>query len=79
MEYGQVHTGTARVVTLQLHNPKAVPAEWGVSQPLEASKTKDWNFFRLEPSEGVLPPGERLNVRVIFTPVMGRKVSTWCK
>lgn len=39
---------------------------------MELTKNRDWNFFRLEPPEGVLPPGEKVNVKFIFTPVKGR-------
>ena len=73
LEYGSVRTGQAGVVTLQLHNHKQVPCDWCVKLPIEASKAKDWAFFAVEPPEGVLEPDQRLNVRVIFTPVLGRE------
>jgi hydrocephalus-inducing protein len=50
-----------------------VPCEWSVKKPVEASKCKDWTFFTMEPFEGVLEPNEKLNVKVIFTPVLGRE------
>lgn len=89
LEFGNVQTGKAGVVTLQLHNQKQVPCEWSVKMPIEASKAKDWAYFVLEPPEGVLEPDQKLNVRVIFTPVLGREAiyqqvcvecrSPWCR
>ena len=73
LDYGSVQTGKAGVVTLQLHNYKQVPCEWSLKRPLEASKSKDWAFFVVEPPEGVLEPDQKVNVRVIFTPVLGRE------
>lgn len=73
LEYGSIQTGKAGVVTLQLHNQKQVPCEWGVKRPIEASKAKDWAFFTVDPPEGVLEPDQKINVRVIFTPVLGRE------
>ena len=73
LEYGSVQTGKAGVVTLQLHNNKQVPCEWSVKRPIEASKAKDWAFFVVEPPEGVLEPDQKINVKVIFTPVLGRE------
>ncbi len=110
LEFGNVQTGKAGVITLQLHNYKQariviimrgerrtsvpfpppslvfvlpptlsshrvqVPCEWSVKCPVEASKCRDWAFFSLEPSEGVLEPGEKLNARVVFTPALGREL-----
>ena len=73
LEFGSVQTGKAGIVTLQLHNHRQVPCEWGLKRPLEASKAKDWAFFSVEPSEGVLEPDQKVNVKVVFTPVLGRE------
>ena len=50
-----------------------VPCEWALKRPIDNAKAKDWAFFRLEPQEGTLEPDQRLNVRVVFTPVLGRE------
>lgn len=73
LDFDTVRTGHAKVYTLQLHNYKQVPCEWAIKRPVEASKAKDWGFFRVEPSEGLLEPDQKLNVKVVFTPVMGRQ------
>ena len=44
-----------------------------MKRPIESSKAKDWAFFSVEPPEGTLEPDQRINVRVIFTPVLGRE------
>ena len=77
--------GNCCVVTLRPHtmrphtlcpphnHPLQVPCEWSVKRPIESSKAKDWAFFSVEPPEGTLEPDQRINVRVIFTPVLGRE------
>ena len=57
-------TFVPQVQMVQLHNPKTVPAEWAFKKPPEAPKAKDWAYFSCKPSEGVLEPGERRNVKV---------------
>ena len=73
MDYGPVQTGLSKVFTMQLHNYKQVPCEWTVKRPVEASKAKDWAYFSVEPPEGVLEPDQKVNVKVVFTPVLGRE------
>lgn len=34
---------------------------------------KDWQYFECVPSEGVLEPGARAQLKVIFTPVLHRE------
>ncbi|GFH15841.1 rhodanese domain-containing protein [Haematococcus lacustris] len=46
LDFGDVQTGQAKVITVQLHNHKLVPCEWAVKKPVETAKAKDWNFFR---------------------------------
>ncbi len=60
--------------TVQLHNQKQVPCEWSIKRPaVESVKTKDWTFFACEPCDGTLEPGARTNLKVTFTPAMGRE------
>ena len=47
-----------------LHNPREVTAEWQVKAPLEAGGAKDWSFFKAEPDQGVLPPGQKILLKV---------------
>ncbi len=49
---------------LELENPRGVPCEWSLKRPVDAAKCADWEHFSLEPSEGVLAPGERLKAKV---------------
>lgn len=66
LDFGTVQTGLARVVTVQLHNHNQVPCEWAVKRPAEELKCRDWGFFSVEPSEGLLEPDQKLNVAVSF-------------
>lgn len=62
-----------QVHTVRLHNPREVPAEWSIKKPaVDSPKLKDWAFFTAEPAEGMLEPGSSANVKVTFTPVLGR-------
>lgn len=58
---------------MQLHNPREVPAEWSIKRPaVDSPKLRDWGLFVPEPAEGTLEPGARVNVKVTFTPTLGR-------
>ena len=59
--------GMTRAMSLILHNPKEIPAEWKASRPLEAAK--DWGFFTCEPAEGTLASGKSVTVQVTFKPL----------
>ena len=72
LNFGPVQTGCCRVITVQFFNPGKVAADWSVKKPMELTKNRDWNFFTAEPPEAILPPGEKLNVKFIFTPIKGR-------
>lgn len=59
--------------TIELHNPCDVPAEWSVKRPaVDSPKLRDWAFFAAEPVEGTLEPGATAQLRVLFTPALGR-------
>ena len=61
--------------SLQLHNPREVPAEWSIKRPaVDSPKLRDWGFFVPQPSEGVLEPGASAVVKVTFTPVLKREL-----
>ena len=62
LDFGNVQVGMTRAMSLILHNPKEIPAEWKVSRPLESAK--DWGFFTCEPSEGTLASGKSITVQV---------------
>ncbi|EFJ42226.1 hypothetical protein VOLCADRAFT_67248 [Volvox carteri f. nagariensis] len=72
LDFGSCLTGQCKVFTVQLHNQKQVPCEFSIKRPAEVIKAKDWQFFVCEPSEGTLEPDQRLNLKVIFTPVLNR-------
>lgn len=62
--------------TVQLHNEKPALVEWsaaGSNDGLGKTKRRRKDYvppFRCEPSEGVLEPGQRLNMKVIFQPLL---------
>lgn len=45
-----------QVMYVRLHNPRDVAAEWVVKKPMDAGADKDWQFFKVDPSQGSLPP-----------------------
>lgn len=51
-------------MTLQLQNPRDVPAEWAIKAPTEVGAAKDWAFFECTPSEGVLGAGKKIMLQV---------------
>lgn len=58
---------------MQLRNNREVPAEWSIKKPaVDSPKLKDWSFFVSDPAEDVLEPGTAVNVKITFTPAMGR-------
>lgn len=64
-----------QVFTIQLHNPREVPAEWSIKRPaVDSPKLRDWGCFVPEPAEGVLDPGATTKLKVLFTPVLGREM-----
>ena len=71
LNFGEVRSGTERILFVKLHNPKEVPATWTLKKPMEASK--DWAYFKCEPDQGTLMPGESQNVAVTFCPVQNRE------
>ncbi|GIL73964.1 hypothetical protein Vretifemale_3957, partial [Volvox reticuliferus] len=73
LDFGSCLTGQCKVFTVQLHNQKQVPCEFSIKRPAEVIKAKDWQFFVCEPSEGTLEPDQRLNLKVMFTPILNRE------
>lgn len=68
------HTYT-QVYTIQLHNPREVPAEWCIKRPaVDSPKLRDWGCFVAEPSEGTLEAGATNKLKVMFTPIPGREM-----
>lgn len=61
--------------TIQLHNPKEVPADWSIKRPaVDSPKLRDWDCFVPKPAEGTLEPGATAKLKVVFTPIMGREL-----
>lgn len=64
-----------QVFTIQLHNPREVPAEWTIKRPaVDSPKLRDWGCFVPEPAEGTLEPGATAKLKVLFTPILGREM-----
>ena len=70
LDFGNVQVGMTRSMSLIVHNPKEIPAEWKVTKPLE--QAKDWGFFTCDPPEGTLPSGKSITVQVTFQPTSER-------
>ena len=48
-----------QVMMVLMHNTREVPAEWQIKAPADAGAAMDWAYFRCEPEQGLLPPGEK--------------------
>ena len=71
LNFGEVRSGTERTIFVKLLNPKEVPASWTLKKPMEACK--DWAYFKCQPDQGTLMPGESQNVAVTFCPAQNRE------
>lgn len=73
LDFGTVLAGNCKIHTVQLVNEKPALVEWTASgsDGDKSKKRRDYvPPFRCEPSEGILEPGQRLNMKVIFQPLL---------
>ena len=70
LDFGDVQSGTVKVISVLLENPKDVPADWALKKSTEGNA--DWAFFSCVPASGLLQPKERQMIKVMFTPVEDR-------
>ena len=49
-----------------MHNTREVPAEWQVKPPVDLAAAADWSYFKCEPEQGLLPPGQKQLLKVCF-------------
>lgn len=50
-----------QVMMVLMHNSREVPAEWQIKAPGDAA---DWAYFKCEPEQGLLPPGQKQLLKV---------------
>lgn len=53
-----------QVMMVLMHNCREVPAEWQIKAPGDAVAAADWAYFKCEPEEGLLPPGQKQLLKV---------------
>ncbi|KAL1499824.1 hypothetical protein AB1Y20_012509 [Prymnesium parvum] len=70
VEFKDVLCGRSCTMTVLLHNPKEVLADWSIKKPIEDAK--DFAFFSCNPSSGMLSPGGQVPIEITFTPVAER-------
>ncbi|KAL0040642.1 hypothetical protein WJX79_000331 [Trebouxia sp. C0005] len=68
LAFGPVQTGKCKVMMVLMHNTREVPAEWQVKPPVDAAAAADWSYFKCQPEQGLLPPGQKQLLKVMFTP-----------
>lgn len=69
IDFSSVLKGQEKVIAFQVHNFSPVVAAWNVGHPVGAPpQVKDKDYFKFEPTEGQLQPGERCMVKVSFAP-----------
>lgn len=54
-----------------MENNKVVPAEWSYVKIKDKKPKLD--IFRIFPESGILPPGGKQNIKVMFVPNAGKK------
>ena len=61
-----------------MHNTREVPAEWQIKAPGDAGAAADWAYFKCEPEQGLVPPGQTQLLKVCSgsQPIIGFLVST---
>ena len=53
-----------QVMMVLMHNCREVPAEWQIKAPGDAVAAADWAYFKCEPEQGLLPPGQKQLLKV---------------
>ena len=53
-----------QVMMVLMHNSREVPAEWQIKAPGDAVAAADWGYFKCEPEQGLLPPGQKQLLKV---------------
>ena len=53
-----------QVMMVLMHNSKEVPAEWQIKAPSDAGTAADWSYFKCDPQQGLLPPGQKQLLKV---------------
>ncbi|OQR81932.1 hydrocephalus-inducing protein, partial [Thraustotheca clavata] len=70
IDFGKIVVGRSHVIYSQFYNNSPVVVEWSLKKPMGSSR--DLNYFRMEPSGGLLHPGTRCNIKIEFIPLEGR-------
>nr|XP_014334844.1 PREDICTED: hydrocephalus-inducing protein homolog [Bos mutus] len=68
VEFATIQCGQCLVETIQLSNHLQVPCEWFVQSHKQVVSKPKTRIFEIQPTSGVLDPGERSNVQVKFMP-----------
>ena len=65
-------TAIVQVMMVLMHNTREVPAEWQVKPPVDPAGAADWSYFKCEPEQGLLPPGQKQLLKVCPTILLAR-------
>ncbi len=65
-------TAIVQVMMVLMHNTREVPAEWQVKPPVDPAAAADWSYFKCEPEQGLLPPGQKQLLKVCPTILLAR-------
>lgn len=60
---------------VQMHNAREVPAEWQIKAPADAAAAADWAYFKCDPEQGLVPPGNRQLLKVQPLAMCSRQLS----
>jgi len=78
IDFGKVMVGTVSIAKLRLENTREVPCEWSYSPKTTTGnigQSKDLDRFSVVPNSGILHPGQRITIEVIYTPIQEKSTS----
>jgi len=70
VDFGKVMVGTLSIAKIRMENIREVPCEWSyvAKHATSTLANKDGERFQVNPSFGLLQPGQKCVIDVIFTP-----------
>jgi Flagellar-associated PapD-like len=76
IDFGKVMVGTISIAKIRIENIREVPCEWNYvsKHPNSAVVNKDAERFQVNPASGLLQPGQKFVIDVIFTPIQEKVI-----
>ena len=77
VDFGKVMVGTLSIAKIRMENTREVPCEWSylAKHPNSTLSNKDGERFQVNPSFGLLQPGQKCVIDVVFTPAQEKSIN----